>query len=173
MQKLRAIPLEITRRLAAFGQVAGAKEREFMKELSLRQREPNGFETEIDQLISPQNANEGFSKKEALDFFKKLEFLGCGKLLLGRREFKTRLRWTPYGAIAVSQAFLGGLVASHAESPLDSSSGVGPLNVMVNEGMHTHLFLLRQGLQVSFQLPLDLNKEEANRLAEFIRTLPF
>ncbi len=36
-----------------------------------------------------------------------------------------------------------------------------------------HRFVLRPDFQVQLELPQDLNQREANRLAEFIRTLPF
>lgn len=36
-----------------------------------------------------------------------------------------------------------------------------------------HIFHLRPEVQVAFELPLDLSSGEAERLADFIRTLPF
>ena len=38
--------------------------------------------------------------------------------------------------------------------------------------MHTHSYLLRPGLAITINLPLDLKPEEASRLAAFIQTLP-
>lgn len=173
MQKNLEIPNELARRLAALGQVAGKVEKDFMLELATRQREPNGFETELEALIGGADSGEGAWKKEAFDFFKKLESMGCGKVLLGRRGSKTRIRWTPYGAIAVARAFLGNLVAADGGVLLEVPLGESQVSAVATDGMHCHRFLLRQGLQVCFELPLDLTRDEANRLAEFVRSLPF
>jgi len=38
---------------------------------------------------------------------------------------------------------------------------------------YDHSFLLRPGLKITVSLPLNITKDEANRLAEFIRSVPF
>lgn len=38
---------------------------------------------------------------------------------------------------------------------------------------YDHSFLLRPGLTITVSLPLNITKDEANRLAEFIRSVPF
>lgn len=172
MQKTMELPSELARRLAAFGQVASDKERAFMLELSARQREPNGFETDLEALMAEGDTKAGLTKKEAFDFFKKLESLGCGKVRLGRRGAKTRICWKPYGAIAVARAFQGIGVVGVAES-FGAQADDLPKTPGTAVGMYRHQFLLRQGLEVSFLLPLDITKDEATRLAEFIKSLPF
>jgi len=37
----------------------------------------------------------------------------------------------------------------------------------------THVFTLREGVQVQFPLPKDLTEREASRLSKFVETLPF
>ena len=39
--------------------------------------------------------------------------------------------------------------------------------------LYDHAFLLRPGLKITVSLPLNITKDEANRLAEFIRSVPF
>ncbi len=42
-----------------------------------------------------------------------------------------------------------------------------------NVEFYDHSFLLRAGLKITVSLPLNITKDEANRLAEFIRSVPF
>lgn len=169
------LPADLARKLAALGHTATAEEREFMSEMALRQREPNGLESDLESFPDRKGLSDTALKKEALDFFKKLESFGCGKVLLGRRKLKTRIRWHPYGAIAVAKAFLKDL-DSFLEAEIGPSEGKDSSNLPsdnVQRDLHQHRFLLRPDLQIAVGLPLDLTKDEANRLAEFIRSIPF
>jgi hypothetical protein len=175
MSKLIDLPSELARKLAAMGHTATAEERDFMSEMALRQREPNALESDLEAFPNRRGLSETALKKEALDFFKKLESFGCGKVLLGRRKLKTRIRWHPYGAIAVAKAFLKDL-----DSCLETDSGPREEDVSsiqpsatIQCNLHQHRFLLRPDFEIAVGLPLDLTKDEANRLAEFIRSIPF
>lgn len=169
------LPADLARKLAAMGHTATVEEREFMAEMALRQREPNGLESDLESFPDRKGLSDTALKKEALEFFKKLESFGCGKVLLGRRKLKTRIRWQPYGAIAVAKAFL-----TDFDSCLEIDSRPGEEQVSsilrsatVQRDLHQHRFLLRPDLEIAVGLPLDLTKDEANRLAEFIRSIPF
>ena len=43
----------------------------------------------------------------------------------------------------------------------------------VEEDLLSHSYHLRPGLEVELQLPTDLTKDEAKRLASFLESLPF
>jgi hypothetical protein len=173
--KQKELPLETKRKLVAFGQTASQEERSFMQAMADRQREPNGNESEIESFPKRSNASEFAWKKESLDFFRKLESFGCGKLIMGRRKQKTRLQWGACGAIAVAKAFLSEDIGVGTSGQSVSQLGDSDSHPQSETpfGFHRHKFLLRKDMNVHFTLPLDLSKEEANRLAEFIRSLPF
>lgn len=172
-QKLIDLPAELINKLAAMGHTATIEEREFMSEMANREREPKMLETDVESFPNRKGLSEIAAKKEALGFFKKLEAFECGRVLLGRRKQKTRIRWLPYGAKAVARAFLSEFGPSAETDRRNSDTPDAPTSTDAQPYFHQHSFLLRPDLQISFSLPLDLSKDEANRLAEFIRSIPF
>jgi hypothetical protein len=89
---------------------------------------------------------------------KQLSAAGCGKFWAGRRGLPSRFEWS-------SQA------ASLAQS---ATGGAAPeLNKPESIAFVTHSYHLRPQLALSFSLPADLTEREANRLADYIRTLAF
>lgn len=151
---------------------ADDSQRRFMKQLAERQREPNRGETSV------EDAEEFFrDRQDAVNFLKQLGEAGCGNFFTGRRGRPTRIEWATCGAIPVAKTFLqaadqvpaadvSGLTTGTAPSPLPSTQ-------TLPAKLHPHTFLLRPELTLTLQLPLNLTKEEANRLADFIRALPF
>jgi len=125
----------------------------------------------IDQLLyrlsSEQNPP---SRGAVIQFFRKLQELGCGRFVQGRRGKKTRFVWgvklTDVSHVAAGQNIKIGAVPAATE--VEEIAGGEPVNDFVE-----HPFRLRKDMNVRLSLPSDLTAAEASRLAAFIQTLPF
>lgn len=155
---------ELRQKLGRMAGNATDAQRQFMRQLAGHSRDPN--ETRIEDLVAC-----GESQPQAIAFFRKLQEAGCGRFVVGRRTKKTRLVWT-LSAKDVGRTFLETLSApcqlegAPREMPGERDAMTGP-------EFHPHTFLLRPGIQVTLQLPLDLTVEESARLAAFVRAVPF
>jgi hypothetical protein len=128
-------------------------------------RERDRRETTIDRLrknLADDGVN--ISRGDAIGIFRRLEDLGCGRFVTGRRGHESRFKWD-VGLVAVGQAAAGESVPIEATSSIDL---VEPVDDMLE-----HRFHLRKNLDVPVRLPADLTSTEAARLAAFIQTLPF
>ena len=129
--------------------------------------------TKVDQLTwrlsSERNPPDRW---QVIKFFRKLEELRCGWLVEGRKGHKTRFQWSA-GLVEIARTATGQNV-SIGPAPLikDSEIAEGPETDGDSE-LIEHPYLLRRDLHVRLKLPADLTRNEANRLAAFIQTLPF
>lgn len=97
---------------------------------------------------------ERMERKEAYEFFKSLEQSGLGRVVLGRGSNQTRLVWADRGGVT------RGSDETTARSGFRvQQSYTVPLNA--------------DGDKALFTLPVDLSKDEAERLCGFIRSLAF
>lgn len=96
--------------------------------------------------------------------FRELEDFDCGKLIEGRKGRKTRFSWE-YGLRSIGQCAKG-MSVSLTPSPDDSDDAI-------DSKIITHSFQLRPKCAVSVALPADLSTSEAERLALWVKTLPF
>lgn len=123
----------------------------------------------------------GFKSKvayaEVVRVFKELAAAGCGTFLNGRKGYKSRMEWD-YSLVSL------GLVArgeAAIPEPIDPSSVEEEDDLVtglvdeggVEDGNLPHAFQLRPDTTLHFSLPADLTAREAERLAAFIRSLPF
>lgn len=158
---------EMKRQMAQQLQELGAKATEaqvaFMRDLASRAREPNGNETTLEDTRIR-------NKSEGIQLFRALQEIGCGDFVVGRRKMKTRFKWDRQGAIPVAKAFFGEPIEIIEESEQGAESN---RTGATNPNSYKHKFLLRPDLTIEVMLPLDITKEEANRLADFIRSIPF
>lgn len=168
------IPATTVEQISELAANATDPQRRFMRELAERQREPNHGETAVQDLL------EFFRDRQAaVAFLKSLADIGCGTFVTGRRGRPTRIEWADCGAIPIAKTFLfgsshGPQEVSDREIPEVTPEALNPPETSSKaDAFHRHTFLLRPGLSVRIELPLDLSKEEANRLAEFIRAIPF
>lgn len=97
------------------------------------------------------------SYKDILTVAKQLSAVGVGNLVVGRRGSPTRIVWN------VPVTNLGKYAQGQIED-LESE----PCTKMLE-----HSFPVRPDMNFKAVLPSDLTQSEANRLADFIRTLPF
>ncbi len=111
-------------------------------------------------------------RRVIVEFFRELEHLDAGKLVLGRGgRKKTRFRWnSPQIEMleAAKAACSGGRDDSNGEI-------LAHPNVQAPEGSRriTHQFALRTDFVVRFELPTDFTRSEAGRLSAFVKALPF
>jgi hypothetical protein len=97
--------------------------------------------------------------------FKALDEYGCGTFKAGRKGWPSRFEWTAQ-MVSVGQAASGETeqVEETVEAETEEEEPIAALK---------HVFRLRADVMVSFELPRDFTPTEADRLAAFVKTLPF
>ena len=96
--------------------------------------------------------------------FKGLEEQGYGRLIQGRKGHPSRFVWTS-SSIEIGKAAKGENVSI--------TSLVGEENEKNDaEEIITHQFYLRSNTLVKIDLPADFTEKEAERLGNFLKTLP-
>lgn len=135
-------------------------------ELAAR-RERNQTITNVDRaLTNLENAGHQFSRSQLLVVFKALNDLGCGEFKVGRRGWPSRFEWSS-GIISVGRAAIG------EQENVEQIEGTPEEEVDTETDWLTHTFHLRPNVEVEFELPMDLSPNEADRLTQFIDSLPF
>jgi hypothetical protein len=134
--------------------------------------------TKIDQLLwRLSNEPNPPSRGTVIKFFQKLEELGCGHLVWGRKGKKTRFVWgsnlTDVSKAAAGQDIKIGIALTPAEVEEAEEAAANVESKVHDDTLVEHPFRLRKDLDVRLRLPADLTKAEAARLAAFIQTLPF
>jgi hypothetical protein len=104
------------------------------------------------------------ARTEIIELFRKLDEFGFGQFLIGRRGAPSRFEWD-VSLRSVGQAAAGQGTIVH--TPQDLDDGVQPVHAI------KHPYRLRADFIAQIELPADLTTREAERLAEFIKTLPF
>lgn len=97
-------------------------------------------------------------------FFRKLESIGCGEFVVGRRGQPSRFLWA-VNLVRLAQLAAGQDVRLEGAPTIEEKA--------LNNGLIDHSFRLRKDLNVTLSLPDDLTPTEASRLSAFIHTLPF
>jgi hypothetical protein len=108
-----------------------------------------------DSLDGAPGATE-ISRLEVVEFLRKLQETGIGRFVVGRRGHPSRFEWLDRPAAAQ------GLPSSNGAARGSST-----------ESTIEHRFVLRPGLEIAIALPSDFSVGEAERLATFVRSLPF
>ncbi len=128
----------------------------FMRRLSDQQRPRR--EVAVDAVQDTHKA----TRSEVVKLFRQLEELDLGEFMVGRRGRQSRFVWAETLDIAriAAQALADGCEP-------DGSAKAVP------ESMIPHRYVLRPGAELQFRLPADLTQREADRLGDFIKTLPF
>lgn len=135
-------------------------------ELGARQR--NQKETKLRRIISilEQKSSAPPKKHELIAAFRKLQDAGVGKYTEGRRGHPSRFEWA-VGSLDACRVAQGEEVEASPVEFVDSQSEDDQ-----EAGILDHYFNLREDYQLEIQLPVDLSKEEAERLATYVRSLP-
>ena len=130
-------------------------------------RSRNRSETTVERTI--QNLSDNgttISRADVVKFFQKLQDLDCGKFIPGRHNHRSRFAW---------ELELTSVARAAAGEPEDVQVTISsdPEEFDAEDWLLTHDFHLREDFKAQINLPYDLTREEADRLAMFIKALPF
>ena len=112
----------------------------------------------------------GREYKEVMEAFKRLEKISVGGIVPGRHGYPTRFIW--FRSYLPLQA---ALKIERDKRASEETEDVGSENALstASVDMLQHPYMLRRDMPVEFELPADFTAKEAERLANWIRTLPF
>ncbi len=120
-----------------------------------------------------QGINPGAPRWIGIDMARKLAEVGAGKFVTGRRGSPTRLVWN-MRSDSVGQVARGDHDQLVPLSDEDNAEDEGETDEnAVGAGNIVHSFHLRPEQTIHLQLPSDLSRQEASRLSDFIKSLPF
>ncbi|MCF7963334.1 MAG: hypothetical protein K9M08_21550 [Pirellula sp.] len=147
----------------------------------LKERENDSNETKLERLedlVRQSGVNP--IRGDVVSLFKGLDRAGCGKFVVGRRQFPSRFQWhVSLRSVGIAASSEQGQVNELGPNTLEDSDEDSDLAKSESEPEKTkvdklmHSFVLRADFRVQIILPFDLTKREADRLADFIHTLPF
>jgi hypothetical protein len=128
-------------------------------------RERNRGLITVETLQAKLNQGEQrFQKGEIIGFFKSLEELKCGRFIAGRRGHSSRFQWNESTGMAT--------IGKIAAGDVNPTKELDDLNDLEDTAL-THSYNLRPNFIINLELPKNITHTEANRLASFIKTLPF
>lgn len=130
-------------------------------------RERNQTETKLARILG-RFSNDGneMRKHEAIAAFRKLEGCGCGQYVEGRHGWPSRFVWS-VGSISACQIAQG---TTATVETLPEANTDDEIEAEVDTVNHT--LRLRVDFAVEIQLPSDLTQREAQRIANFVASLP-
>lgn len=129
-------------------------------------RERNWRTTTVDRIqANIISGGEEVSRGDVINVFKALEEYGCGQFKVGRKGWSSRFEWAAQ-MVGVGQAAAG--ETEQIEEVTDEDLGEDEAEASLK-----HTFRLRPEVTVTLDLPKNLTSAEADRLAQYIRTLPF
>ncbi|SRR5579883_39983 len=116
--------------------------------------------------------------RDMVAILKQLAALGVGKFKAGRRGSVSRMVWSYHlrsiGAAAQgSESYLQDVPADAELSEDDDWSEAPELLFDEEDDFIEHTFQLRPDVRIAVRLPKDITSKEAERLAGFVRQLPF
>jgi len=132
-------------------------------------RSNNQNETGLERILSHLGQAYDFKRSEIIAAFRLLETAGCGKYIEGRHGKKSRFLWS-----VESKHIAGAAQGTETTAALvaeDAPNGKSIKNEMSE--MIEHSYFLRPDLELSIELPANLSRIEAQRLAQFIDSLSF
>lgn len=130
-------------------------------------RQRGNVETSVDRLeLNLKQRGTPVSRREIIGVLKELQQLNCGEFRHGRKGYPSRFAWDSVSLIDVGRYCTG------------ETDSIAPLSEEEKDDEHnvefiTHSYVLRADLDVTLELPSNLNRREAERLGEFIKTLAF
>ncbi len=132
----------------------------------LASRERNRSTTTVGRIqANVDPSGNSISRGDVIEVFRALEDAGCGAFKAGRKGWESRFEWTAQ-MVAVGQAASGEPVK--VEEVTKDEAGDEEAEITLRHSYH-----LRPDVSVTFELPRDLTPIEAERLAQFLRSLPF
>lgn len=137
----------------------------------------NKRETTVDRLHAVLvNRGHNIAYAEVRDFLRELVRLNCGTYRIGRRGWPSRLQWN-VGLVSLGQVASGQRSEVEALRGDEAAEEVGDTESATNGAADLDelkvSYPLRRDRHVEIVLPKDITPVEAQRLAEFIKTLQF
>lgn len=132
----------------------------------LASRERNWSSTTVDRIQTNVVGDGGsVSRADVVSVFRVLEASGCGSFKAGRKGWPSRFEWAVQ-MVSACQAAAGETEVVDDLTAEDKGEEDGAIFLR-------HTFRLRPDVTVSFELPSDLSANEAQRVADFLKTVPF
>jgi SOS-response transcriptional repressor LexA len=107
-----------------------------------------------------------FRYKDRTDAFRLLEECECGRYVEGRHGWKSRFVWSVKSTL-VAKAAQGQEIGGNLDDKDE------PERESIEDELIEHIYVLRPELTISIELPVDFSEGEAQRLGQFINSLPF
>lgn len=130
-------------------------------------RERKRKKTTVDRLLTNvPNCSRG----SIIAVLKELEEYGCGEFVVGRHTHPSRFEWQ------VSMVSVGKAAAGEQFEFDDFDGTLSEEDDFESEEEYeclVHSFRLREDFTLELELPNDFSSKEAERLAEYVKTLPF
>jgi hypothetical protein len=108
------------------------------------------------------------SRGEVIRIMQRLRDIGMGRFIIGRKGQPSRIEWS-VNVISMSRAATG--QTDEIDMTLPESANADEEDEG-QEDVLEHRFHLRSDFTVTVELPVGITTSEAERLANFIRTLP-
>src|ERR1041385_4649591 len=125
----------------------------------------NQVATKIERIITIlRNEGRDIIRDEIIDAFRRLEELGAGQLVPGRRGQPSRFLWQTRMVNLGKRA--GGVPDEIEDFSVVQRKRVSNRNLLV------HNFHLRADIEINFKLPADLTEREVERLTAYLKKLP-
>lgn len=151
--------------------------RELFEILSLWQRNQRSIDLDdfVRRFKDENIASELEQRKLSIEFFKKLDACGVGNFLVGRRGKSTRFIWRDAMLDVAQIALDKETTQNNLPEQVERTTNIDNLSDQKDHSKTTfsHKYILRQNYEVTLNLPVDLTETEAERLSNFIKTLPF
>lgn len=108
----------------------------------------------------------GCDYADIISLFRRLDELGVGRFLVGRKGQESRMEWSydVHTLVLLSNGEIDLAEAVAEDAPEFDEEEAGNVR---------HRYALRPNYEIELALPADLRPREADRLANWIRTLPF
>lgn len=135
------------------------------------QRQRDAAETRVDRLAYKADID----RRDVIELAHHLEDIGCAKFIVGRRGGKSRIQWN-FSLRSMAEAAKGQSAALQKVQPDEAALAEEEdedIGDAVAENMIRHGYQLRPDILITIDLPEDLSKKEAERLAAFVSSLPF
>jgi hypothetical protein len=155
------------RRLADFCQEDGDA-RKLNSWLSNLKEHPKSGCTRIRELESALN----ISHRKAISIFKRLEKIDIGFITPGRHGYATRLTWK-CSLLELAKELWKELEERETRELSDEEGAKSQNTATPRQDQLEHSYVLRPDFVVRVRLPLDITKNETERLANWARTLAF
>lgn len=123
-------------------------------------------ETDVETLIEKLN----ISRLDAVSLAKKMEKIGCGRYITGRRGAKTRIEWN-YKVQEICRIAKDDSLVSVCIN--EEKYNVKEPKIDILENRYVYEFPFRHDEKITVNFPEDFSKRDAERFAAFIRALPF